>query len=108
MDSANSRWETPRITALSVRATRATNGSDTDAQGGGVFLFEGPVNPPTGKWGEISGPDKARVAEFLHSVSSSPDNLHAAIIKPNEAMERAGLTKDQIKIARGVLTHLGR
>jgi hypothetical protein len=108
MNSEKRHWIAPNVKELSVRETEATNGSDTDAQGGGIWLFEAPAKPPTGTWGTVSAADKARVAEFLHGISSSPEKLHSAMTKPRDTMKSAGLTQDQIKIVKGVMAYFGR
>jgi hypothetical protein len=107
MDDKKCNWEAPRVTGLSIRETRSDDGGNTDTLGGGIFLFDAPVKPPKGRL-KISEEDRGRVADFLHSISSSPEKLEAAVFKPNDAMASAGLTKDQIRIAKGILSHLGR
>jgi hypothetical protein len=101
-------WIAPSVRELSVRATGNVNGSDTDQQGGGIFLFQEPPQPPAGRWGAIPSGDKRRVLDFLQSISATPEKLDAAVKNPDDAMTAAGLTEDQSKIARGVLSHLGR
>jgi hypothetical protein len=106
-DDIRREWEAPRVTELSIRQTQNDDGGNTDTLGGGIFLFDAPVKPPSGKL-RISEDDRARVADFLHVISSSAEKLEAAVFRPDEAMATAGLTKDQIRIAKGILSHLGR
>jgi hypothetical protein len=105
MKLSKQRWQPPRVSKLSVRETRNTNGDDSDTGAiGGIFLVD-PVGKPT----EMSIPadDVTRVLDFLRSISSSPEKLEEAIFKPEEAMANAGLTSKGIKIAKRVLTYLG-
>jgi hypothetical protein len=41
-------------------------------------------------------------------ISSSPEKFEAAVFRPDEAMANVGLTKAQIRIAKGVFGHLAR
>lgn len=100
-------WETPKLVERSIRETRSDDGGNTDTLGGGIFLFDEPVKPPRGRM-TISEADRSRVAEFLREISSAPDRLEAAVFNPSEAMEKSGLTKDQIRIAKGILSHLAQ
>jgi hypothetical protein len=106
MSNTRDIWEGPAMTELSVRETKAVNGSDSDAQSGGVFIVEAPDKAPTKI--AIPADDSARVRDFLKAISSSPEKLEAAIFEPEEEMVSAGLTKNQIRIAKRVLTHLAR
>jgi hypothetical protein len=107
MKYTKGNWEAPLAIKHSIRETRSDDGGNSDTLGGGIFLFDAPVKPPQGRL-SISEDDRARVAEFLHAISSSPEKLEAAVFKPDEAMASGGLTKDQIRIAKGILSHLGR
>jgi hypothetical protein len=105
--SAKTGWETPCLTSHSIRETRSDDGGNSDGVGGGIFLFDAPVKPPKGKL-SISAEDRARIAEFLAAISGSPERLEAAAFNPDQAMVSAGLTRDQIRLAKGILNHLGR
>ena len=107
MDDTKRNWETPHATEFSIRQTRSENGGNTDTLGAGIFLFDEPVKPPTGRL-KISADDRARITDFLRAISSSPEKLEAAAFRPDEAMASVGLTKGQIKIAKGILSHLAR
>jgi hypothetical protein len=100
------KWIAPSFNMLSVKETRATNGSDSDAQGGGVFLHESPDKPPK-KIG-IPPNDGERIRDFLRAISSSQDKLEAAIFDTETAMTDMGLTENQIKMAKRILQQLGR
>ena len=107
LNSAKCSWEAPRAGELSVRETRADDGGDSDTLGGGIFIFNAPVKPQTGRL-SISADDRARVNDFLRAISSSPEKLEAAVFRPDEAMASVGLTKGQIKIAKVILSHMAR
>jgi len=106
-DDTKHNWEAPNAAELSIRETRSDDGGNTDTNSGGIFLFDEPVKPPTGRL-KISADDRARVTDFLRAISSSPEKLEAAVFRPDEAMASVGLTKGQIEIARGILSHLAR
>jgi hypothetical protein len=106
-DDTKCNWEAPCVTELSIRETKSDDGGNTDTLGGGIFLFDAPVKPPKGRL-TISEDDRARVTEFLRAISSSPEKLEEAVFRPKEAMASAGLTKDQIRITRGILSNLAR
>jgi hypothetical protein len=105
-DAANT-WEAPRVTALSIRETRNDDGGNTDTNHGGIYIFDAPTKPPKGRL-TISPDDWAGVTEFLRAISSAPEKLETAVFRPDEAMASVGLTEDQIKIAKGILSHLAR
>jgi hypothetical protein len=106
-DSSKCGWEAPRVTELSLRETRSDDGGNSDTVGGGIFIFDEPAKPPKGKL-SISADDRARVVDFLRAISSSPEKFEAAVFRPDEAMAKVGLTKAQIRIAKGVFGHLAR
>jgi len=107
IDDTKRNWEAPHAAELSIRETRNDDGGNTDTLGGGIFLFDEPVKPPKGRL-KISPDDRARVNDFFRAISSSPEKLEAAVFRPDEAMANVGLTKGQIKIAKGILSHLAR
>ena len=104
MSGFKSTWETPGITELSIRETKALDGGDSDSIWAGIFLADA-VDGPPGEKLSLLPEDMSSVMAFMRDISSSPEMLERAVFNPGEAM--SGLSKNQVRVVKRIFNHLG-